>query len=54
LGAGSGLTQAALLLLAVMGGAPTEAANDAFLINELSDGQDRPFLDTGRPLCSSR
>jgi len=33
---------AALLLLAVTSGAPTEAANDAFLINELADGQERP------------
>jgi len=33
---------AALLLLAVMSGAPTEAANDAFLINGLADGQERP------------
>jgi len=40
LGADSRLTQAALPLplLAVTSGATTEAANDAFLINELADG----------------
>jgi len=51
---GATRTLAALLLLAVTSGAPAEAADDAFLINELADGQERPFLDTGRPLCSSR
>jgi len=52
LGAGSRLTQAALLLLAVTSGAPTEAENDAFLINELADGQERPsWTPDGRCVC---
>jgi len=49
LGAGSGLTQAALLLLAVTSGAPIEAANDAFLINELADGRDVLFWTQDDP-----
>jgi len=36
---GATRTLAALLLLAVTSGAPTEAADDAFLINELADGR---------------
>jgi len=43
LGAGSGLTQADILLLAVTSGAPIEAANDAFLIKELADSRDVLF-----------
>jgi len=49
LGAGSGLTQAALLLLAVTSGAPTEAANDALLINEIADGRDILFWTQDDP-----
>jgi len=49
LGAGSGLTQAALLLLAVTSGAPIEAVNDAFLINELADVKDDLFWTQDDP-----
>ena len=43
---------AALLLLAVTSGAPTEAANDAFRINELADGQERSsWTPDGRCVC---
>ena len=49
MGAGSGLTQAALLLLAVTSGAPTEAANNVLLINEIADGRDILFWTQDDP-----
>ena len=46
---GATRTQAALLLLAVTSGAPTEAANDALLNNEIADGRDILFWTQDDP-----